>query len=523
MRFTRDGPTIEGPTVNGEVPPFPGETDPAPATGPHTDPTLSREELKERASAGIFIVASRGLTILLIGFGGNVVLAHLLTPHDFGIVAVGTSLVLFASALADGGLGAALIRRPEPPATEELQALTGLQLVITIALALGTAAVGALYGRAGLIAAVMVSSMPFAVMQFPGRILFERSLSYRSLAVVEVVQVVTSYAWAVGLVAAGFGVWGLATSEIAMRVIGWLVMVRLSPAGFVRPRLSWKRIRPLMGFGLRFQATSAAWLVRDQGLNASIAAIANVSTLGLWSLARRVMEVPYLLFHTLWRVSYPAMSKVLAAKEDVAPLIERATSMAAIGSGLILAALAGSALRLIPGVFGQEWRQAASVMPAACLGLAISGSISVATQGFLYAVGDVSAVLRSSIYQAIVWFAVSLPLLPVIGVSAIGVGWLASSLVEAAVLARATRRWTTTRLVRPLAIPVMAGIVSAGAGFVVSRRGGNDLVSGLLGGISAGVAFLVILALVHRSMLLRTYRFILSSMRAAMSGGAPGT
>jgi O-antigen/teichoic acid export membrane protein len=258
-------------------------------------------------------------------------------------------------------------------------------------------------------------------------------------------------------------------------------------------------------------------------LNASIAAVANVSTLGLWSLAQRVMQVPYLLFNTLWRVSYPAMSKVLAAKEDVAPLIERATSMAAIGSGLVLAALAGSASKLIPGVFGQDWRQAASVMPAACLGLAISGSISVATQGFLYAVGDVSAVLRSTIYQAIVWFAVSLPLLPVIGVSAIGVGWLASSLVEAAVLARATRRWTTTRLVRPLALPVMAGIVSAGVGFVVSRHGGNDLVSGLLGGISAGVAFLVILALVHRSMLLRTYRFILSSMRAAMSGGAQGT
>lgn len=78
---------------------------------------LPRDELRRRASAGIFIVATRGLAILLLGLAGNVVVARLLTPRDFGVVAIGMSFVLFTGMLSDGGLGAALIRRPEPPTT----------------------------------------------------------------------------------------------------------------------------------------------------------------------------------------------------------------------------------------------------------------------------------------------------------------------------------------------------------------------------------------------------------------------
>jgi Polysaccharide biosynthesis protein len=313
-----------------------------PAADDGEEGALSRDELKRRASGGIFIVGTRGLAILLIGFGGNVVIARLLTPHDFGLVAIGMAFVVFASLLADGGLGAGLIRRAEPPDIEELQALTALQLAVSTGLALAIAAVAIPFGEAGWVTAVMVCSMPLAVLQFPGRILLERSLSYRPLALVEVSQVLTYYAWAIGFVVAGFGVWGLASATVAMRVAAALIMIRVSPVGLVRPRFHWSRIRPLIGFGVRFQATSATWLVRDQGLNAAIAAIASISTLGLWSLARRLLEVPFLLFDSLWRVSFPTMSQLMAAKSDVAPLIERAVGMAAVGGGVVLVGLAGS-------------------------------------------------------------------------------------------------------------------------------------------------------------------------------------
>src|SRR2546428_3564362 len=123
---------------------------------------LPRAELKQRVSAGVFVVWTRGLAILLLGFAGNVVVARLLTPRDFGVVAIGMSIVLFTNMLSDGGLGAGLIRRAEAPDLEELQALTALQLAVTAGLAVVIAALAAPFGKIGLVLGILVSSDPVA-------------------------------------------------------------------------------------------------------------------------------------------------------------------------------------------------------------------------------------------------------------------------------------------------------------------------------------------------------------------------
>jgi O-antigen/teichoic acid export membrane protein len=480
---------------------------------------LPLDELKRRASSGVSIVATRGLAILLISFAGNVVVARLLTPHDFGVVAIGMTFVYFIGTLADGGLGAALIRRAQAPATAELEALLGLQLAVATTLALVIAAIAWPFGQVGRVVALMVTSMPLVMFQLPGRILLERSLRYRPLAVVELSQVLTYQAWSVALAVAGFGVWSLASGTVVMRVVAALVMAAVCPSGVVRPRFSWYRVRPLIGFGLRFQAASAAGFIEGQGLNASIAAFASVSTLGLWTLVRRVTEVPWLLFDALWRVSYPAMSQLVARKENVAPLLERAVGMAAICSGVLLTGLAGSAPGLIPGLFGEQWRGASSVVPWVCLGLGVGGSISVATVGYLYAVGDASAVLRAHIFRALALFAVALPLLPIVGALAAGLGWLASSIVDASVLRRATLQWAPVHLVRPLIIPTIVGVVSAGTGWLISDLAGSDLISGLVGGACSVLLFLTGLFVVRTKLLLDTFRLVRESIGGAMSRG----
>jgi O-antigen/teichoic acid export membrane protein len=452
-----------------------------------------------------------------VGFAGNVVLARLLVPHDFGLVAIGTSLVYFISTLSDGGLGASLIRRPEPPRKEELQALLALQVGVALGLAFATASVAAPFGRTGWIVAVMASSMPLAMLQVPGRILLERSLSYHRLAVVEVTQVLTYQAWAIGFAVAGFGVWSLATGTVAMRAAAAVAMGAACPRGTVLPRFSWRRIRPLIGFGVRFQAAGVTTLVESQGVNLSMAAIANVSTLGLWSLARRLMEIPLLLFDSLWRVSFPTMSQLIARKEDVSPLIERATAMAAVGSGVILTGLAGSAPGLIPGVFGEQWRGAAGAVPPACLGLAIAGPISVATVGYLYAIGDASTVLRAFVLRMVTTLAVTLPLIPLLGAPAAGVGWLCASTLEGIVLMRAIEQATHARLRQVLMIPLILGLIATGVGWTISDIGGANLASGLVGGFVSTFLFLVGLILVDRKLLSQTVRFASESMRGAAS------
>lgn len=473
--------------------------------------------LKERALAGVFIVAGRGLVILIVAFGGTVVLARLLTPRDFGVVAIGTAVVMVVALLSDGGLGAALIRRAEPPTMRELEALTALQLAGTIGLALVFAVIAVPLGEIAGVVALMTASMPIVALQFPGRIVLERELSYRPLAAVEIAQVLTFYVSAVPLVLAGLGVWGLASATITMRITGAIVMARVSPVGVVRPRFAWRDIRSLLGFGVRFQAVNATWLVRDLLLSTGIAALAGPATLGLWTLAKRLLEVPMLVYESLLRVSFPTMSQLVAAREDTPQLIERAAGIAIVANGLILTGLAASAPGLVPGLFGEDWHAASYAVPGACLGLAISGSVVVATQSYLYAVGDASLPLRANALQAAVWVAVALPLLPHLGVGAVGLGWLVSSIFEVAVLMHGVQKWCRVDLVRPLLGPSLLGIAAAGLGWLVADRAGANLVSGIAGGALATLLFFLGMLVFRRDVLLEICHLTARSVRAAVS------
>ena len=97
---------------------------------------LPRAEVRRRSLAGVFYLTSQNLANLLIGFFASLVLARMLTPNDFGVVAIGSTAILLAGALADGGLGAGMIRRPEPPTRAELRTLNGIQLTLILAICL---------------------------------------------------------------------------------------------------------------------------------------------------------------------------------------------------------------------------------------------------------------------------------------------------------------------------------------------------------------------------------------------------
>ena len=316
-----------------------------------------------------------------------------------------------------------MIRGRATPSRPELEALLGLQLSIAATLTLLIVVISLPFGHLGQVTALMALAIPLMTLRTPGFVLLERELAYRPIVTIEFIESAAFYAWAIAAVAVGWGVWGLATAIIVRSALGSGLMMSRTPDGVVRPRLGWSRIRPMLGFGARFQAVGVVNIIRDLGLNLGTVLIAGVSTLGLWNLAYRVMQLPYLLFSSLWRVSYPAMARLLAADEPARPMIERWVGLAAVATGLVLAPLAGSATAFVPAVFGSQWTDTASVIPCASVGLMIGGPISVATGGYLYAVGDAATPLRATIAHTIVWLLIAFATLPVLGVAAIGIGW----------------------------------------------------------------------------------------------------
>ena len=216
-------------------------------------------------------------------------------------------------------------------------------------------------------------------------------------------------------------------------------------------------------------------LAREQGVNIAVGVVAGVASLGMWTFTNRIFQLPALAFSSLYVVGFPAMSNLLARGEDAAPIILRTVRRAAIAATFVFPAFAAASPELIPAVFGEKWGDAADIMPFICLSTLVLGSIAVASTSYLSAAGRPGIVAWASVSLGVVWIAVTAPLLPLIGVAAIGVGNLAGAVVEAAILDRVTRRAAGVAPHRPLLRPLAVALVAGTAGWLVCTSGPSGL------------------------------------------------
>jgi O-antigen/teichoic acid export membrane protein len=490
---------------------------------PHVDPRpqddlLPRGELRRRVSSGVFFVGAWGAINLVIGFGGNIVLARLLVPADFGLVAIGATLMMFATTLSDGGLGSGLIRRPESPKPDELRSVLALQLTLTGGLAAVVALVASFFGASGAVVAVMMCGLPLAAIQTPGRVVLSRALRFRVLTGVDAMGVLAYYGWAVGWVLAGAGVWALATGVVFKAAVTTAAMALANRGTNYLPSFRAARsLWPVITFGVRFQGISMVGMLREQGLNAGIAGLSGVSTLGLWTLAKRIIEIPVLITEPLHRVAFPYMSQLQAARENPGPAIERGIRVTGTAAGVVLVGLAAGASGLVPGVFGEQWSETAVAVQWVCAALLVAAPLAVVAVGFLYALGEPSVVLRATIAHTVTLFVVCFPLLPFLGVSAIGAGSLAGALVDAVILGRAVARRSSARPFRLMAVPLLLGIPAAVVGAFVTHGLGNDFAAALVGGSLAALLYVSAVFLFRRATLVETASLVARSVSAGLT------
>lgn len=460
-------------------------------------PAMSVAEVRRRAAGGAAIVAGRTVAINLLALGGGVTLARLLTPRDFGVVAIGTTVATLGILLADGGIGAALIRGREEPDRADLEALLATQLTIGFLVVAVAAALALPVGTtAGRVVPIMALAVPLTALRSPGLVTLERQLSYRPLALVEVAETVAYYAWAIVTVAVfHLGVWGLATAMLVRASVGSVGTGIAAGHIGLRPRPSWARTRRLLTFGLRFQLHIGTAFGRDASLVAATARISGTAAAGIWSVGRRLMDLPIHLHQALARVSFPAMSRLLAADGRPGPVLRRATGTVGIGTALMSVAMGGAAPALVPAMLGSQWNAAVAVVALGSAANMIGLPITVPANGFLWAAGEAGLMVRVQLVSAVVWLGVALPLLPRFGASALGIGWVAQSAVEVTMIERATRRLTGVSLFRFWIGPAAAAAAGGALAWTIAVAGPPTLARAVLaaaGGVAATIGGLAI-------------------------------
>ncbi len=76
------------------------------------------KNLKQKAASGMVWTALRKYSTMVIQFISGIILARLLTPHDYGCIGMLAIFMVLANTFIDAGFGSALIQRKQPTQTD---------------------------------------------------------------------------------------------------------------------------------------------------------------------------------------------------------------------------------------------------------------------------------------------------------------------------------------------------------------------------------------------------------------------
>lgn len=479
-------------------------------------------DLRSRATTSVLLVASRNIIVRGVGLVGVVILARLLEPADFGILALGLAVTAIGRILADGGLGAQLIQRREPPERADLGAMFGFQLVTSIFVAAVALLVCVLLGGDARVIGIMALSLPFAALRAPTSICLQRELRYGPLAWVEIAETLLYNVLAVSLVVAGFDLWGIAVAVVCQSAFGSVLLIVRNSTGWTRPTLSMSHLRPLLAFGVAYQSVSLVATGRDHALSVLLTMVGGTTLLGLWSLAYRLIQSVLALLQAVWRVSFSAMARLIDAGEDEEFLVGKMFGFASIAVGLLVVVIGGTAPALVPALFGETWNDSIPALAWGCGALAVSGPISTAVTGFLHAKGEARQVLVIVTRQTIVWLVVAGMLAPSLGPEGVGIAMFVAALVLATSLVLAARRHVRIQVLQVMA-PNLLAVGVAGAAAWAGSTSFDEAWFGLAAGLAVGiVTYLLLVALLRRDDLVALQRTLRRATRTTVSGMSLG-
>ena len=426
------------------------------------------DPIRERAVRGVMAFGIRGLAIRAVGLVGSALLARLLVPDEFGLVALGGVVISFSATFASGGLGAFLIQQSQAPTRRELQIVFGFQLLLVVPIVAAFVAAAILWGGNAVFLAIMALALPIAVVRVPPAIVCERDLNFGPVVRSEIYETIVYNVAAVGLVWAGMGVTGVAVATVARSIVGSAVLVVLSPLRVLIPAFRLREARPMLRFGVTFQGIALLELAREVGANLVLAVVAGLSVVGYWSIAFRLLQPVLLLVEPLERVMFPSMARLTEQGSDTAAPLERAVSRTAVLMGFFAVALAGSAPALVPVVFGPGWSQAVPTLSVAAIGLLVYGPMNFCGTGYLLGIGKAGIVLRTTALYTVVWLAGTVVLVPPMGTVGVSVAMVAAGIATSLYIHTALRQAGANTL-RAASGPVLFTLIAAAPGLLAAH------------------------------------------------------
>ena len=326
-------------------------------------------DLKGRTISSGFVTISAQAGKFVLMLSSTMVLARLLTPRDFGLVAMVTTVVGFLRVFKDAGLSIATVQREKITHAQVSNLFwinLGVSALGSLALAGSAWIIARFYHNSQLVPIALFLSLTFVISgsTFQHQALLKRQMRFKALAVIEVGSMAFSVVVGIAMAASGYGYWSLVWSTLAAEVASLILTWSISQW---RPRFPTRGsgVGPLVTFGAHKTAGDLVMSVARGADNLLIGRFFGSAALGLYSRAGALLVRPLeQLLIPINTVMIPALSRLQSQPERYRATFFRAYEAIALfaffGAGLLLAL----ARPLTAVLLGPKWQQAAVIFAA---------------------------------------------------------------------------------------------------------------------------------------------------------------
>jgi O-antigen/teichoic acid export membrane protein len=319
-----------------------------------------RKQLRRKTMRGMLIMALSTAGQAVLQLVVLALLARAISPAEFGLVSGALLAVFLATALAESGIGQAIIQRDILTRTHlrvgwTLSVFFGVASWVTLALL--APAIEDLLRLPGLTPVLRAVSLIFVIQSLTlSDFLLSRRLQFGRLAVAEL----ASYAVGYGVVAVtmaqlGYGVWAIVWGQIGQSTMRAILVTCMAPFAY-RPSFARAPMGQLLNFGAGLTIGRVASWAATQMDNLVVSRYLGAASLGLYGRAYQLVQMPANLFGQMANeVLFPAMSAVQNQTDTLRRIFRLGTGfMAALALPCsLLAAVTSEQLVLV--LLGPDW------------------------------------------------------------------------------------------------------------------------------------------------------------------------
>lgn len=299
----------------------------------------------------------------LISWCVTIFVIRILTPEDYGMIAMVAVVTSFLVLINSLGQDAVLVQRPNL-SDDERQRIFGIVVTINLAffaiLQLGATTIAEFYSEPRLVDLIRVLAFQFVVLIFETLPLarLEREMHFKGRSIVDLVSALMASVCTLVLALAGYGVWALAWGTLLTVTTRTIGLYMVSPS-IVWPKFSLTGLRSVLSFGGFVSADRALWFTYSESDKFIGGKIMGTEPLGIYAVAHHLASLPiYKLMGIINAVAFPAFSYANANSDRVGEYLIIATRVLCTVAFPVFFGMSAVAPELVMVLLGEKWIEA---------------------------------------------------------------------------------------------------------------------------------------------------------------------